>query len=132
MLSLLKKSCIPTKIKQKRKIMTKALPPDAILFDYVDAYVKYICPNTTCIDNLVIPEVSEQLRVLEELSKIQADINTYDLDGVFMKFIIVHDQSKIELLKQMLEIYQNSKDVINEMIKYSYMIQVLPSEIPMS
>ncbi len=118
----------PNKINKKIRIIPKVLPHDAILFDYVDAYVRYICPNPTCIDNLVVPEVSEQLRVLKELSKIQTEIDTYNLDGVFMKLIMVHDQTNIELLKQTLEIFQGSKDLINEIIKYSYMIQVLPSD----
>jgi hypothetical protein len=110
---------------QRKRIIPKVIPNNAILFDYVDAYLKYLCPNSACIDNLIVPNVTEQVRILQELSKIQTECNTHDLDGIFMRLIMIHDQTNIDILKNTLEIYDNSKNLITEIIRYSSMIQIL-------
>lgn len=110
----------------------RAMTPDSILFDYVSAYATYICKPTEvmeCVQNMIVPPVQEQLRVLQGLVEVQSRVNTQNLDGVFMKLIMVRDDATIGQLMMVLEIFENCLTVINAIIRASYDIPIDVTEL---
>lgn len=132
MLSLSRPVVFIPKIQNKRKIATRAMTPDSILFDYVNAYASYICKPTEvmeCVQNMIVPPVQEQLRILQGLTEVQSRVNTQNLDGVFMKLIMVQDDATVGQLMMVLDIFEKCLDVINAIVRASYDIPVDVTEL---
>lgn len=121
--------CMPRK--EKRTVM-RAMTPDSILFEYVSAYASYICQPTEvmeCVQNMIVPPVHEQLRILQGLAEIKSRVDTQNLDGVFMKLIMVQDDATIGQLMMVLDIFGRCLRVINAIIRASYDIPIDVTEL---
>lgn len=134
MLSLKTRLAKPTNSTRKRYMPPKKATEQSILFDYVSAYASYICKPvdnqvTECVQNMIVPPVQEQLRILQGLVEVQSKVNTQNLDGVFMKLIMVHDNESIGQLMMALEIFENCLTVINAIIRSSYDIPIDVTEL---
>ena len=104
----------------------------SILFDYVSAYASYICKPeevTECVQNMIVPPVEEQLRILQGLVDVQSRVNTQNLDGVFMKLIMIRDDATIGQLMMALDIFESCLKVINAIIRSSYDIPIDVTEL---
>lgn len=130
MLSLKYKPCLSTNKRKNTRI--RAMSPESILFDYVNAYASYICKPTEvieCVQNMIVPPVHEQLRVLQGLVEVQSRVNTQNLDGVFMKLIMVRDDVTVGKLMTALDVFDKCMSVINTIIRYSYDIPIDVKEL---
>lgn len=128
MLSLKYKPCMST----RKTTRIRAMTPDSILYDYVSAYASYICkPAETieCVQNMIVPPVHEQLRVLQGLVEVQSRVNTQNLDGVFMKLIMVGDDVTVGKLMMALDVFDRCMSMINAIIRYSYEIPIDVKEL---
>lgn len=101
-----------------------------ILADYLSVYSEYICGSKiiSCIDNLVLPPSEEQLRILQALYEISTRVNTEELDGIFIKLLLMHDDKGIEMLIESLQQHQESTKIINSIIAYARKIPISPME----
>jgi len=119
-----RKLCSP----KSRYIQPKACPSSSsaeVIMDYVTAYSTFLCnPEDikTCVDTMVLPPVYEQLRIVQNLQMIHNSVDLEGLDAVVMKLLIAHDAEAVESLLHSLNIFQQSRDVINTIIRYSYEI----------
>jgi len=118
----------PSLLKTPRLTRKVLLPPKratAVLVDYITAYSTFICqPDMvkTCVDTMILPAPHEQLRILQGLEMIGNTIDLEGLEGVVMKLLMIRDTELLDSLVHTLSIYQQSRDVINSIIRYSYEI----------
>ena len=99
--------------------------PDNVLIDYVTTYGQYIChPDKIkqCIDMIILPPTYEQLRILQELQKAMSIVDLEGLEGVAMKLLISHDEDTLHTLLQALVRFQENRDLINAIIRFTYEI----------
>lgn len=108
------------------------MPEGSVLFDYVNAYAAYVCKPSIvkeCIDHMVVPPPGEQLRVLQGLFDVMTRVDPNGLEGVFMKLLIVNDIRAVDTLVDSLQMYNDSVEMVNAIIRYSYNIPVSGANI---
>lgn len=111
-------------------IQRAALPPTAVLYDYVDAYSRYICQGGSpeCIQAMVVPPPEEQLNILRGLVDASTQVDIRGFEGTLMMLLSVHDEGAVETLLESLYIYHQAIHVLQSIVDYSHQI---PLNTPM-
>jgi hypothetical protein len=112
------------KIKQKFMFRSIALPEvdTAVLYDYIDLYLKYVCVSDAqqCLSSAIIPPLQEQLQIVQKFGSIMHDIgHVHDLQGVIIKLMITHDDKALETLTEEIQNYNNNIALIRTIIEYA-------------
>lgn len=125
MLSFKRAPLTCTRKKPLYRTLVRATPPD-VLYEYVDAYTKYICATdlASCAPKMIVPPVEEQLRIVQGLYDVKSKVDTYGLDGVFMKLIMVKDDATVGNLMSTLEIYDHCVKLIRLVVSYAQKIPI--------
>ena len=115
---------------QSKRLAVVVRAVDAgVAYDYIDAYARYICKPellTSCVENMILPPVDEQMSILRDLYNIGTLVDIEGLEGVFMKLLLAHDAEVINKLMGSLDTYNSAKEIINNIIRYSYEIPIEP------
>ncbi len=115
---------------QKRKTLRMMAVPmeTSVLFDYVDLYSKFLCVHDTpCIDQMVVPLLSEQYDVVKSFSTITHHLqHMHDLEGVVLKLLLTKDVEALNHLISTVEEYNANTEEIKSVIEYAQSLP-LPS-----
>jgi hypothetical protein len=128
---LLSKKTLPNAasrfVQHRTSIRRRCLPADAVVYDYIDAYAKFLCAGegADCIKNMILPPPDEQARVIHALFDVKTRVDTHGLDGVFMKLIIMHDTDAVDTLVESLQVYISMNELIRSIISYSREIPIM-------
>ena len=108
------------------RTIPKAVHSDAVLYDYVEAYSKYICSSKvkSCTEHMIIPLAEEQMRILHEMYDITKRVNCNGVEGTFLKLLIMHDYDTVENLIKHLNMYNELGKLINTIVRYTYNIPI--------
>lgn len=110
----------------------KSLPYDSVMSDYLSAYTMFVCKPAVlqeCLKHMIVPPPSEQLRVMQDLFDVVTKVDPMGLEGVFMKLLLVNDQKAVDTLVDSLHMYNDSIEIVNAIIRYSYSIPIQESNI---
>lgn len=90
-----------------------------VVYEYLEAYSAFICAMAPqphiCMEQMIVPSVDEQVRVVNELSNVQAN----GLEGIFMKLILLHEDEAIQTLEKAMEQHDTSEKVIRAILDYA-------------
>ena len=88
--------------------------------DYITAFVTYLCDDPkSCLDSMILPDPSEQARIVQSLFDIRNRCDTHGLDGAFIKLLMNHDDAAVDLLVSHLQKYDASAASINDIVRYT-------------
>ena len=73
---------------------------------------------------MIIPPLYEQTRMIQELFEISKKVNMKDLNGIFMKLIIIYDSDTINRLIKSLSLYNEKRIIIDSIINYTNNISI--------
>lgn len=91
-----------------------------IIYDYVNIYSEFICQKkTSCIENMVIPDISTQINIVKNIFNIEnlLDHNTHNLEGIFMKLMLNEDYETLKILLYKLDLYNSIHIDIKEIVE---------------
>ncbi len=115
-----KKHCNKKKILHKHKCISGTEPN--VLYDYVEIYSKYVCIHDVqqCLSGIAIPSLQEQISIVKSFQSIMQDIGSvHDLQGIILKLLIAHDDNALSTLIDSLQQYNNSIDIIKNIVEYT-------------
>ncbi len=107
----------------RKYVVPKAI--DIALGDYITAYSHFICKPESiqvCLDAMIVPPEYEQLRIIQNLQAISLKVDLEGLEGIVMKLLITRDQETLDTLLRSLVSFQEKREVINSIIRFTYEI----------
>ena len=115
----------PHKISPKKYISCKACIPDqtSINPEFLEAYAHFVCgvgERVTmverCYANMLVPEYSRQVEIMNQLKAIASITDISNLEGVFMQLLMTDNTEQVDKLINLLVPYNILLDNIREVV----------------